>query len=123
METNYIFFKSRDEILRIDTSAIVYFEADGNYTHIILANGLKGLMCMNLARMQKTLELSMKDKARRFVRIGKRYIINMNYIYHVHVLHQSVILSDQKTFSYEIQISKEALRNLKELIEQSVSRQ
>ena len=29
--TNLIFFNSRDELLRIDISKIVYFEADGNY--------------------------------------------------------------------------------------------
>ena len=109
MEPNYIYFKSRDEFLRVDTSAVVCFEADG-------------IVSMNLARMQKTLELSMKEKARRFVRIGKSCIINMDYIYHVHVLRQTIVLSDQKTFSYEINVSKEALKKLKELIEQSVGR-
>ena len=34
--TNFLFFNSRDELLRLDISKIVYFESDGNYTNIIL---------------------------------------------------------------------------------------
>ena len=90
MEPNYIYFKSRDELLRLETSSIVYFEADGNYTEIVLANGEKDLVCMNLAKMQKVISASMKDKAARFVRIGKRFIINMNYVHHIHILQQSI---------------------------------
>ena len=30
--TNFLFFNSRDELLRLDISKIVYFESDGNYT-------------------------------------------------------------------------------------------
>lgn len=29
--TNFLFFNSRDELLRLDISKIVYFESDGNY--------------------------------------------------------------------------------------------
>ena len=36
--TNFLFFNSRDELLRLDISKIVYFESDGNYTNIILTN-------------------------------------------------------------------------------------
>lgn len=122
MESSYIYFKSRDELLRIETSSIVYFEADGNYTQIVLANGLKGLVCMNLSKMQQVISASMKDKAFRFARIGKRFIINMNYVHHIHVLHQSIILSDQKTFSYDLKISKEALRNLKDIMVNSINK-
>ena len=44
---NRIFFNSRDERLRIDISKIVYFEADGNYTDIIVINKLRASVCMN----------------------------------------------------------------------------
>ena len=119
MEPSYIYFNSRDELLRVETSSIVYFEADGNYTEIVLANGLKDIVCMNLAKMQRVISVNMKDKAARFVRIGKRFIINMNYVHHIHILQQSIVLSDQKTFSYNLKISKEALKSLKEIMTQT----
>ena len=52
MKNVYLHLNSRDEFLRIDISKIVYFEADGNYTNIVLANKLKGVVCMNLAAMK-----------------------------------------------------------------------
>lgn len=75
MKNIYLHLNSRDEFLRIDVSKIVYFEADGNYTNIILSNRLKGVVCMNLARMQKMLTDRLKEQASIFIRVGKKYII------------------------------------------------
>lgn len=38
MKNVYLHLVSRDEFMRVDVSKIVYVEADGNYTNIILAN-------------------------------------------------------------------------------------
>lgn len=100
----------------MDISKIVYFEADGNYTHIILCNKLRGVICMNLAQMEKTLTERLKEKANCFARIGKRYIINMNYIYQINVLKQRLVLSDYSSFAFQVEISREALKKLKEIV-------
>lgn len=107
---DYIYFKTRDELLRLDTGSIVYFEAQGNYTKIILANGYEGLVCMNLAKMQERLTSRLQEKAKRFVRVGKSHIINTGFLLQVTPLRQVLVLSDQKSFSYELSVSKEALR-------------
>ena len=107
---DYIYFKTRDELLRLDTGSIVYFEAQGNYTKIILANGYEGLVCMNLAKMQERLTSRLQEKAKRFVRVGKSHIINTGFLLQVTPLRQILVLSDQKSFSYELSVSKEALR-------------
>lgn len=112
----YIYFNSRDELLRIDVQNIVFFEAEGNYTKIVLANGYECLICMNLGKMEKALTARLQEKAQRYARIGKRHIINLNYILQVTPLKQSLVLSDQKSFQYTLDVSKEALRNLKEMI-------
>lgn len=123
MKTNYLYINSRDELLRVELTSIVYFEADGNYTNVISINGLKGLIGMNLSKMEKTISATPKGKSVRFVRIGKRYIINMNYIYQISPLSQTLILSDQKSFSYDLVISKDALKNLKEVVVDSIEKQ
>ena len=112
----YIYFNSRDELLRVDVSSIVYFEAEGNYTRIVLANGYETLVCINLGKMEKMLSAKLQEKAQRFARIGKRHIINLNFILQITPLKQTLVLSDQKSFQYSLDISKEALKNLKELI-------
>lgn len=115
MKNNYLYLNSRDEFLRIKTDSIVYFESDGNYTNIILANKMKCSVCMNLAQMQKLLSENLKERASIYARIGKCYIVNLNYVYQINVLRQKLVLTDGHHFSYQIEVSKEALRKLKEL--------
>lgn len=113
MESKFLHINSRDELLRIDISKIVYFEADGNYTNIILMNGLKGVVCINLAKMQELLTSNMKQKASIFMRLGKKYIINHTYVYRISVLKQKLVLSDGCNFIFSLSISREALKKLK----------
>jgi hypothetical protein len=40
----------------------------------------------------------------------------MGYIYMVDILKQTLILSDNEHFVYQLPVSKEALKNVKELI-------
>ena len=116
MEKTYIFFNSRDELQRIDVSKIVYFEADGNYTDIIMVNKLRASVCMNLGEMEKAVTAQIGDAAKIFMRIGKRFIINMQYVYSINVLKQQLVLSDYDHFAFQVSISKEALRKMKELM-------
>lgn len=111
----YLYLNSRDEFFRVDISKIVYFEAGGNYTNFVLCNKLKGVVSMNLLQMQATLGENLKEEAALFARIGKRFIVNLNYVYHIDVLRQKLTLSDGEVFAYQLPISKEALKKLKEM--------
>lgn len=111
----YLFLNSRDEFLRIDIANIAYFEADGNYTNIVSINRLKGVVCTNLAQMQKYLSDKLREDASIFARVGKKYIINLRYVYSINTLRQQVIISDGATFSYQLSIGKEALKELKQI--------
>ena len=116
MQTKYLYLNSRDELYRIDTSKIVYFEADGNYTDIVMVNKLRSAICMNLGEMERALAAQIGDKAKKFIRIGKRFIINMEYVYQVNVLKQQLVLSDYDHFAFQVSISKDALRKMKDLM-------
>ena len=118
MDSNvrYIFFNSRDELLRVDLASIVFFEADGNYTKFVSANGLTSLVFISIGRLEKLLTLRFKDTPGIFARVGKRFIVNLKYVYRINTLKQELILSDQRTFTESISLSKIALRNLKELL-------
>ena len=115
MKNYYLYLNSRDEFLRIDIRKIVFFEADGNYTNIVLVNQLKGVVCMNLARMQQVLSEKLKEQASIFARVGKKYIINLSYVYQINVLRQRLVLSDGEHFTFSLEVSKEALKHLKDL--------
>lgn len=116
MEKDLIFFNSRDALLRIGIDKIVYFEADGNYTDIIMVNKLRASICMNLGEMERALADQIGDKAKRFMRIGKRFIINMEYVYQINVLKQQLVLSDYDHFAFQVSVSKDALKKMKDLM-------
>lgn len=51
MATGHLYINTRDELIRLDCSKIVYMEGDGNYTNIVLVNKQKVSVCMNLSHM------------------------------------------------------------------------
>lgn len=110
-----IFFNSRDNLLRLDVGRIAYFEADGNYTTIVTKNKLKVQVGVSLSSMEKALSEQLKEKASVFMRIGKRFIINREYVFNIDCAHQRLVLTDMETFVYSLSISKDALKKMKEL--------
>jgi DNA-binding LytR/AlgR family response regulator len=116
MEQQRLIFNSRDELLRIDVPRIVYFEADGNYTYIVTSNKLKSAVCMNLGQMEDVLAQRLKEKKTLFARIGKKYIVNLSYVYRINPLKKQLVLTDFTDFSFQLELSKEALKSLKEIM-------
>lgn len=116
MTTRFLYLNTRDEFYRVDISKIAYFESDGNFITFVCQNGQKGVICMSLKHMQKHLTDSLGNDAKIFARIGKRFIINLTFIYKISMLKQQLVLSDGVTFSHQLPISKDALRNLRDMI-------
>jgi DNA-binding LytR/AlgR family response regulator len=114
MDKQRLVFVSRDELLRIEVSKVVYFEADGNYTNIVTCNKIKSTVCMNLGQMQQLLSQRLSEDSSTFARIGKRYIVNLNYVYKINSLKRTLALTDFSNFLFLLEVSKDALRNLKE---------
>ena len=111
-----LIFNSRDELVRIDVSKIVYFEADGNYTYIVTCNKIKSAICMNLGQMEEMLAEQLKERKSIFARIGKRYIVNLSFVYKIHPQKRQLALTDFSNFLYQIPISTEALKKLKDIM-------
>ncbi|MBQ7634798.1 MAG: LytTR family transcriptional regulator [Bacteroidaceae bacterium] len=114
--TNLVYFNGRDELLRVDLAKVVYIEAAANFTEVVTVNKLKATVSMNLAAMEQFLAKQTGEMAQRFVRIGKRYIVNLEYIYRINLRNQSLLLSDNDHFVFQLSISKEALKRLRELM-------
>jgi len=115
----YLYLNSRDELLRLDVSKIVFFQANGNYTDIVSANKLKHTVCMSLSKVQQVIADNLADRAGRFARIGKSLIVNMVFINQINIPSQKLLLSDAYTFAFKISVSKDALRKLKDILTQS----
>lgn len=113
---SYIFFNSRDELIRIKLSKVACIEADANYCHVIFINGAKTTLLTSLTNIEKLLAELLGTNASTFIRLGKKFIVNSRFIFQINVLKQKLVLTDFESPNIiEINISKEALKNLKNL--------
>lgn len=119
MTMQRVYFNSRDKLIRLDIHKIVYFESDGNYTYIVTANKQKVCVTLNLSHTEEALAKQLGSNANQFMRIGKRFIVNMNFIYQVDILKQVLMLSDYEHFLFQLPVSKEALKAVKDLVIQA----
>lgn len=108
-----IFFNSRGELLRMEVEKIVYFEADGNYTHIVSKNKLKATVGASLVKTEEALTAQLGSDAQWFIRLGKRFIVNTRYVYSVNLARQHLVLSDMDSFAFQLPVSKDALKLMK----------
>ena len=51
----YLIIKTRDELLRIKIGQILYFEADRNYTRLLLSNGIQFTFAINIGKIRRDL--------------------------------------------------------------------
>ena len=95
MNTNrFIYFNSRDTFFRISLSQIVFFAADGNYTMLHLTHGQKLSFTFSLQKMEQYLAEKLNEDAKIFARIGKSFIINLQYVYQIDIVKQKLHLLD-----------------------------
>ena len=72
-------------------------------------------MGLSLTRMETALSEQLREQAAVFMRIGKRFIINRNYVFNIDCAHQRLVLTDMQTFALSLPLSKDALRKMKDL--------
>ncbi|MCH5222970.1 MAG: LytTR family transcriptional regulator [Muribaculaceae bacterium] len=110
-----LIFSSASELVSVPADSVVYIVADGNYSSIVMANGSKYVLTIQLGQMEKRISERIEDN--RFVRIGKSLIINRDFITQIAPSRQRLTLSDCRDFHHELSASREALKVLKEFIE------
>jgi len=116
-----LIISNSNETFRVSPERIAYISSDGNYSTIVLINKEENVFTLNLLTFEKLIEEQLKEEARSFIRLGKSLIINRNYIYLINPTKQQLFLSDicfQGKFS--LTASKEALKNLKEVLDFSI---
>jgi len=58
----YLIIKTRDELLRIKIEQILYFEADRNYTKLLLSNGIQFTFAINIGKIEEMLEKQVANR-------------------------------------------------------------
>ena len=112
-----IYFNTRDELVKVRLDKVSYFEADANYCHVYFINGAKATLLTSLVGIENLIQ-SQKNFSGSFpfIRIGKKFIVNYKYIFQINIPRQRLVLTDYDSpVIYEIGVSKEALKKLKQL--------
>ena len=108
------------DLVRIAPDRIVYISSDGNYSTLVQADGEMRMLSFQLGQIEKMISSQLGSEGNVFIRIGKSLIINRSYIYYINIPKQKLILSDVASFNHSVTASKEALKQLKELLDREV---
>ena len=118
MSNKVLIISNSNELVRIKPERVVYVESDGNYSTMVLHDKTEQVFSMNLAHCQQLMEEQLGKEAMTFIRLGKQLIINRAYIFKINVNKQQLIMSNTEVNNaFTLQASKEALKQLKTLIE------
>jgi len=116
----YLVFKTRDELVRIKIERILYFEAERNYTRLVLTNGIQFVFAVNLGKIEEILENQIQDYTSALLRVGKSYIINKNHVLQISLPKTTIVFSSPDGKAKELNLPREPLKILKETLEKEL---
>lgn len=104
---NHVLLNSFQGIYQVKVDEIVYLEADGSYTSIVLKNGKRILATFNLGKILNLLSEG------QFIRISRKHLINREYTVFYHAKEKYVRLeTPEKDYQLEVTIKVHDLRHL-----------
>lgn len=112
-----IIFNTRDELVKLDLDKMVYAESDGNFLRLTFLNGQVFTISLTLQKLEEILGHASADSDKRYIRIGRQYIVDRRYITYINILKQTLVLSDLEHLKpIVISVHKEALKRLKKCL-------
>ena len=118
----YLIIKTRDELLRIRIGQILYFEADRNYTKLLLSSGIQFTFAINIGKIEEILGKQVEGVGKILMRVGKSHIINKNHILQINLPKQRLLLLTEEGKAKEVVISKDPLKELRETLEKEMGK-
>lgn len=113
----FLIISTSNDLVRIAPERVVYISSDGNYSTLVQADGEMRMLSFQLGQLERLIASQLGSEGNTFIRIGKSLIINRSYIYYINVAKQRLVLSDITTVNHSVSASREALKQLKELLE------
>lgn len=112
-----IIFNTRDELVKLDLDKMVYAESDGNFLRMTFRNGQVFTIALTLQKLEEILSRSSSESDKRYIRIGRQYIVDRRYVTYINILKQTLVLSDFEHLKpIALSVHKEALKRLKKCL-------
>lgn len=111
-----LFINNRDEMVIINLEHVAYVIADGNCITLQYILGAKRLLSIGISKFYSMIVQAYNSSPScPFVKLGRSVIINQHYLYDIHLLKQTIVLSDDE-HTYQVKVSKSLLKSYKEMI-------
>lgn len=76
-----LIIKNKSEVLYLQLHDILYIQADGNYSNIILVDGgVISTLTYQRAEIARMMEEQLSDRCKQFVMLGRSYMVNTEYV-------------------------------------------
>ncbi len=118
MVNRHLNIVSSSRLVRIPFNYIVLIEADGNFCDIYLLGDIKIQVTLQLGQMVTLIQEQLPDFKHLFARVGKSIVVNSNYIIDIDLTKKKILLIDYKHNKYIKDASRDALKEVKEQLEQ-----
>lgn len=104
---NHLLVHSQEGIYQVMVEDIVFLEADGSYTKVVLKNGKHILATINLGKILSSLSLD------QFIRISRKHLVNREYTTFYHSKDKFIRLETPgKEYQLEVTIKVHDLKHL-----------
>lgn len=107
----YLYLGGHDEMYVINLEMVMYFQADDHYSHVFYASGSAFMVSFGLSQIESFIAKQHPDQSC-FLRLGRKYIVNMSFLFHINTIKQVVLLTDMNGTSHSLHIAKPVLRDL-----------
>lgn len=119
MNSVYLVISTNTDLVRIAARHVVYITSDGNYSTIVQTSNEMRVVTTQLGQIERMIDEQSPGPGV-FVRIGKSLIVNINSVHYINIPKQQLVLVDAQQNRHTLTASREALKDLKELIERGV---
>lgn len=103
-------------MLRVPIAKAMFYEAYGNYCYGVFPNKQKIMLPVSLGQIEELISKYRTGCDAQFLRIGKRFIVNMDAVVKVDMTQQQLVLSDlDHPGNFILPISKDALKQIRDL--------
>lgn len=105
-------------LYRVMAEDIVYIEADGNYSHLVLTGGEDVVLTVQIGKLAELIEAQLCSSVSPLAKMGRSLIINMNCIYYINPQKQQIVLRDCHGHTTRVlSAPTTVLRGLKEILD------
>ena len=116
-----LIIKNKSEVLFLQLDDILYIQADGNYSNIILADGgVINTLTYQRAEIARMMEEQLPKLCKQFVMLGRSYMVNTGYVLRIQPSKQLLTFCVNRfgtTKTVSIKATAKALTELAEKID------